>query len=237
MHKSGAELRKHIGVVTQEDNLDPDLTVEENLKYFLSHYGVTSQNSHHRSRQMLERVGLSNYASYEVEELSGGLRRRLVLARALLHLPPFLFLDEPTTGLDPEARQDFWKLILDLSEQGHAILLTTHYMEESERLCSRIALMREGEIVDQGSPPELIARVAGREVMEIEGVEENKLRTLAANRVQWLRPAGAGMALSAANTELNAIFRELEPLQARRVVRRHANLDDVFFLLTGEKLE
>ena len=236
MQHNGPCARASIGVVTQEDNLDTDLSVRENLEYFLCHYRITGKAAKDRALEMLERVGLSSYADYDIDQLSGGLKRRLVLARAMLHHPAFLFLDEPTTGLDPEARQEFWKLILELREEGHAVLLTTHYMEESERLCSRIALMRDGAIVDQDSPQALICRVAGEEVIETAGIAEEAVRMLAGPTAQWFRRIGNNTAFAAPSAELRRFLREVEPLHPTKIIRRPANLDDVFFLLTGEIL-
>jgi lipooligosaccharide transport system ATP-binding protein len=235
MCRQGPSARRCMGIVTQENNLDSDLSVCENLQYFMSHYQIYGKSAHIRAEQLLERVGMSAYADYAINELSGGLMRRLVLARSLLHEPEFLFLDEPTTGLDPEARQDFWRLILQLRGEGHAILLTTHYMEEAERLCNRIALIKDGEIVDQGSPQELISRIAGEEVIEAEGAAADA-QSLAKAAARWIRPVGAGFAFTAATEVLSELGREIEQRHPTRIVRRRANLDDVFFLLTGEKL-
>jgi lipooligosaccharide transport system ATP-binding protein len=236
MGKQGPSARRSMGIVTQENNLDPDLSVCENLQYFMSHYHVYGKCARTRTEQLLERVGLSAYADYAISELSGGLMRRLVLARSLLHQPEFLFLDEPTTGLDPEARQDFWQLILELRDEGHAILLTTHYMEEAERLCNRIALIRDGEIVNQGSPQQLISGIAGEEVIETEGLAAEDLQSITTASARWIRPVGAGFAFSASSELLGDLIREIELRHPLRIVRRRANLDDVFFLLTGEKL-
>ena len=237
VRREGRRARRELGVVTQEDNLDPDLTVVENLVFFSSHFGLPAKRIKTRIEEMLNRVGLWQYRDYAIEDLSGGLKRRLVLARALLHQPKFLFLDEPTTGLDPDARQAFWKLILELRDEGHALLLTTHYMEESERLCSRIALLREGVIVDQGSPSELIQRVAGKEAVEVEGLNDETIQSVLRDLPGWRRPVGSGVAFCVPASSFAPVLLEIERLRPSRIVRRRANLDDVFFLLTGEPLE
>src|SRR4028118_1421489 len=154
----GRQVRASMGIVTQEDNLDPDFTVFENLAYFAHHYRIIGKAARNRAGELLAQVGLQEYASNRVDELSGGMKRRLVLARALINNPQVVFLDEPTTGLDPDARQDFWKLVSQLKQQGCGVLLTTYYMDEAQRLCDRLILLQQGKMIDQGTPEELIER-------------------------------------------------------------------------------
>ncbi|MCP2732530.1 ABC transporter ATP-binding protein [Limnofasciculus baicalensis] len=130
----GKDARTFMGIVTQEDNLDPDFSVIENLIFFAHHYRITGKAARERAGELLAQVGLSDYARNPIDELSGGMKRRLVLARALINHPKIVFLDEPTTGLDPDARQDFWRLVSQLKQSGCGILLTTHYMDEAQRL-------------------------------------------------------------------------------------------------------
>jgi lipooligosaccharide transport system ATP-binding protein len=166
----GRQARSSMGIVTQEDNLDPDFTVFENLTFFAHHYRITGKAARKRAGELLAQVGLQDYANNRVDELSGGMKRRLVLARSLINYPQVVFLDEPTTGLDPDARQDFWRLVSELKQNGCGVLLTTHYMDEAQRLCDRLILLQHGKMIDQGSPDELIERTVGREVAEIEGI-------------------------------------------------------------------
>lgn len=232
----GRSARTQMGIVTQEDNLDPDFTVFENLTHFAHHYRITGVAARQRASELLALVNLQDRGSAQVDELSGGMKRRLVLARSLLNRPQLVFLDEPTTGLDPDARQDFWRLVLRLKAEGCGVLLTTHYMDEAQRLCDRLLLMQQGKVIDQGSPPELIARVIGPEVAEIEGIAASKVQALADSLGLWSRPFGSGqlMALPADQPQLWA---QLEALQPQQLKRRPANLEDVFLRLTGSLLD
>jgi lipooligosaccharide transport system ATP-binding protein len=225
-----------MGIVTQEDNLDPDFSVFENLLYFAHHYHLTGKAARKRVGELLAQVNLEEHARKRIDELSGGMKRRLVLARALINHPHVVFLDEPTTGLDPDARQEFWKLVIDLKQQGCGVLLTTHYMDEAQRLCDRLLLLQQGQVIDQGTPAELIERTIGKEVVEIEGVDETRLQALATQFNTWCRPFGSGylLALPEAHTPL---WDHLVATEPQRLTRRHANLEDVFLRLTGKVLE
>jgi lipooligosaccharide transport system ATP-binding protein len=165
--KQGSEARRMLGVVTQEDNLDPDFSVYENLLQFATYYGMNTSVAKERSLSLLESVRLKDDMNKNIDELSGGMKRKLVFARALLHDPLVVFLDEPTTGLDPEVRAEFWRIILELKNQGRGILLTTHYMEEAEKLCDRVILIRKGEIFDEGSPSFLLEKYQVKNLEEI----------------------------------------------------------------------
>jgi lipooligosaccharide transport system ATP-binding protein len=168
VESDGRVARQQMGIVTQDDNLDMDFTVIENLIHFAHHYRIVGQQARQRAGEVLAMVNLENYAKRSPKELSGGMKRRLVLARALLNRPKVIFLDEPTTGLDPEARQDFWKIVLDLRQQGCGVLLTTHYMDEAQRLCDRLLLLQQGKVINEGSPEQLIESTIGHEVVEVE---------------------------------------------------------------------
>ncbi|HEY9761774.1 MAG TPA: ABC transporter ATP-binding protein [Trichocoleus sp.] len=233
----GPQARAQMGIVTQEDNLDPDFTVFENLTHFAHHYRITGNAARQRAGELLDLVNLQDKGKNQVDELSGGMKRRLVLARSLLNRPQVVFLDEPTTGLDPDARQDFWRLVLHLKAQGCGILLTTHYMDEAQRLCDRLLLLQQGRVIDEGTPSDLIARVVGQETMEIEGIAGEKLQGLAEQFGVWSRAFGSGhlMALPTDNPE--ALWQQIETLHPSRLVRRLANLEDVFLRLTGTLLD
>lgn len=229
--------RAAMGIVTQEDNLDPDFDTAENLVRFACYYGITGKAASVRVDEVIDIVGLGGHRKHKPDELSGGLKRRLVLARAMLNDPLLVFLDEPTTGLDPESRQEFWKLVADLRGRGCGIVLTTHYMDEAQRLSDRLLLMQEGRIVDEGTPDELIRRVVGTEVAEVQGVAEEELKTLAAKLDAWMRPFGSGFIMVMPEEGQNEARQELKNLAASALSIRAANLEDVFLRLTGDNLD
>ena len=233
----GREARAQMGIVTQEDNLDPDFTVFENLTHFAHHYRITGQAAKQRAGELLAQVNLQAVGNYQIDELSGGMKRRLVLARALINHPQIVFLDEPTTGLDPDARQDFWRLATQLKQTGCGVLLTTHYMDEAQRLCDRLLLMQQGKVIDEGGPTELIERVIGQEVVEIEAVGAEQVKAIASQFGVWRRAFGSGqlIALPTENPEL--LWEHIQSIHPPRLTRRRANLEDVFLRLTGSALE
>lgn len=233
----GQQARSYMGIVTQEDNLDPELTVFENLVFFANYYRVTGQAARLRAGELLTQVGLQEYGKYKPDELSGGLKRRAVLARALINKPRIVFLDEPTTGLDPDARQEFWKLVSQLKQDGCGVLLTTHYMDEVQRLCDRLLLLQQGQVVDQGTPTALVERIIGLEVLEIVGVAEPVLQHLATQAGVWCRPFGNGYLLALPEREPDQLWQQLTSTQPTSLTRRRANLEDVFLRLTGRSLQ
>lgn len=166
VHKQPHEARQQLGVCAQEDNLDSDFTALNQLVRHGRYYGLTRQAATQRAESLLERFGLSDKASQLVEHLSGGMRRRLQVARAMIADPDLLILDEPTTGLDPDARRTLWRILAEESQRGMAVLLSTHYMDEAERLCDRIALIHNGTLLDTAPPKALIERHAGTAEVE-----------------------------------------------------------------------
>lgn len=233
----GRQARYSMGIVPQEDNLDPELTVLENLIFFANHYHITGAAARHRAGELLAQVGLQDYGKYTPDELSGGLKRRAVLARALINYPRIVFLDEPTTGLDPDARQEFWKLVSQLKQNGCGVLLTTHYMDEVQRLCDRLLLLQQGQVIDQGTPTELIERIIGREVVEITGAAEADLQQLAAQAGTWCRPFGSSYLIPLLPETSDSLWQQLVATQPATLTRRQANLEDVFLRLTGRLLQ
>jgi len=233
----GRASRASMGIVTQEDNLDPDFTVFENLIFFAHHYRIIGKAARKRAGELLAQVGLQDYALHRIDELSGGMKRRLVLARALINYPQVVFLDEPTTGLDPNARQDFWRLVTQLKQNGCGVLLTTHYMDEAQRLCDRLILLQQGKMIDQGTPTELIERTAGREVVEIEGISEPTLQQLAHQAGTWYRPFGSSYLIGLPIENPQPLWEQLSATAPTRLTRRRTNLEDVFLRLTGASLE
>jgi len=242
MGANGRTARSLMGIVPQENSLDPDFSVFENLLNFARYYRLSGKPARNRAEELLALVKLTEFRNYPLEKLSGGLLRRLVLARALINNPQIIFLDEPTTGLDPDARQEFWKLVFELRRQGKAILLTTHYMDEAERLCDKLQLIQGGQIVDEGSPVELIERIVGREVAEVEGVPGVEVERIATSFSTWSRPFSEGFLIALPNSKAQEAWHSLESVKINglgptRLVRRRANLEDVFLVLTGKGLQ
>ena len=236
----GPAIRSRIGVVPQEDTLDIELTVRENLLVYGRYHGLPRAVISERTASLLDFVRLSDRAGDQVEPLSGGMKRRLTIARSLINEPDILLLDEPTTGLDPQARHLVWDRLYQLKQQGVTLVLTTHYMDEAEQLCDRLVVMDGGRIAAQGSPRELIARYSTPEVLElrfrISSHEQaaDKLAAVPADRMEVLADRILLYAADgdAALGEVRALG--LEPLTS--LVRR-STLEDVFLRLTGRRLE
>jgi lipooligosaccharide transport system ATP-binding protein len=222
--------RAVMGVVPQLDNLDVDVTVEENLVVFARLYRVRDVRG--AVDRALELAHLTERRKAAVDELSGGMRRRLLLARGLVHEPRLVLLDEPTVGLDPQIRTQMWTLIDGLRTRGATILMSTHYIEEAERLADEVAVMAHGKIVARGRPAELITEYAGRETAEVYGPPDRlaEVRTLAESDGLRVRPAGPAVAIVGAERATNGSVPD-------DAIRRAASLEDVFVLLTGEEAE
>jgi lipooligosaccharide transport system ATP-binding protein len=229
------EARLRLGVVPQIDNLDPDFTVAENLLVYGRYFGMRDEAIRARIPRLLEFAGLEVRAGSRIQTLSGGMKRRLSLARALVNDPDLLFLDEPTTGLDPQARHLIWQRLKQLVAQGKTILLTTHFMDEAERLCDRLSVMDRGHLIASGTPQELIARNIEPQVVEVYG--EGAARWLAEDgeRVcaRWER---AGETLFCYTAAAEPALHTLEARADVRYLHRRANLEDVFLKLTGRDL-
>src|SRR6187551_3494646 len=224
------EARALMGVVPQLDNLDVDVAVEDNLAEFARLYRVKDVRAAVDRGLALAR--LDGRRRDAVDQLSGGMRRRLLLARGLVHDPPLLLLDEPTVGLDPQIRTELWSLIDSLRSRGTTILMSTHYIEEAERLADEVALMAHGKIISRGKPAELVALHAGRETAEVYAPPERLAEVRAAAEAQGLdvRPAGPAIAIVGAERATDGAI----PPEA---IRRAASLEDVFVKLTGEEAE
>jgi lipooligosaccharide transport system ATP-binding protein len=222
--------RAEMGVVPQLDNLDVDVTVEDNLAVFARLYRVRDVAAAVDRALDLARLQARRRAA--VDELSGGMRRRLLLARGLVHEPRLVLLDEPTVGLDPQIRTQMWTLIDSLRSRGVTILMSTHYIEEAERLADEVAVMAHGKVVARGVPSELIVKHAGRETAEVYGPPDRLAEVRAAAEAEGLpvRPAGPAIAIVGAERSTNGTVPE-------DAVRRAASLEDVFVLLTGEEAE
>jgi lipooligosaccharide transport system ATP-binding protein len=222
--------RAEMGVVPQLDNLDVDVSVEDNLAMFARLYRVADVRA--AVDRSLALARLESRRRDAVDKLSGGMRRRLLLARGLVHRPRLLLLDEPTVGLDPQIRTELWSLIDGLRTEGVTILMSTHYIEEAERLADEVAVMAAGRIIARGRPAELIVEHAGRETAEVYGPPARlaEVRDQARNAGLAVRPAGPAIAIVGADRAPDGAI----PSEA---VRRAASLEDVFVLLTGEDAE
>lgn len=204
--------------------------------YFAHHYRMIGKVARQRTGELLAQVGLQDYASYRIDQLSGGMKRRLVLARALINQPQVVFLDEPTTGLDPDARQDFWRLVGQLKQNGCGVLLTTHYMDEAQRLCDRLLLLQQGKMLDSGTPTELTERTVGLEVVEIAGICESFIQQLAQQAGTWYRPFGTSYLVGLPLDNPQPLWEQLNAIAPDQLTRRRSNLEDVFLQLTGAAL-
>ena len=222
--------RAEMGVVPQLDNLDVDVTVEDNLAVFARLYRVEDVPA--AVERALALARLTDRRLDAVDELSGGMRRRLLVARGLVHDPRLALLDEPTVGLDPQIRTQIWSLIDGLRSQGKTILMSTHYIEEAERLADEVAVMAKGKIVDRGKPSELIAEHAGRETAEVYGPPDRlaEARAVAESEGLRVRPAGPAIAIVGSEQGSNGAVPD-------DAIRRAASLEDVFVMLTGEEAE
>jgi lipooligosaccharide transport system ATP-binding protein len=227
--------RARVGVVPQFDNLDPDFTVRENLLVFGRYFGLTSAQTRAMVPSLLEFARLENKADARVGELSGGMKRRLTLARALVNDPDVLILDEPTTGLDPQARHLIWERLRSLLTRGKTILLTTHFMEEAERLCHRLCVIEEGRKIAEGAPSELIASEIGCDVIEIYGSDPAALRDELAPFA--VRTEISGETLFCYVDDPQPVHARLDGRAGLRYLHRPANLEDVFLRLTGREMQ
>ena len=229
------EARMRVGVVPQMDNLDPDFTVRENLMAYGRYFGLKDAETAVRIPALLEFAGLEQRADARIDALSGGMKRRLTLARALVNDPDLIFLDEPTTGLDPQARHMMWQGLRRLLNQGKTILLTTHFMEEAERLCDRIAIMDHGKIIATGSPHDLISRHIEPQVVEVygEGVAD---WTAAHSSTYCERVEKVGETVFCYTRNSEALVQQLCNRTDLRYLNRPASLEDVFLKLTGRDL-
>ncbi len=236
-------VRSRIGVVPQEDALDPELTAMENLLVYASYFRIRSEEAHRRASEILAFLDLQDKSNTPVENLSGGMKRRLTIGRALINRPEVLILDEPTTGLDPYARRLIWQRLRQLVAEGTTILLTTHYLEEASQLCDRLLILHRGKIIEQGRPSELVVKHAAREALEVEAEPSCHPSLVAAGNELvkgWLSMGNRLVLFTDRGKELS---HRLTNGDAERCgffswqQLRPANLEDVFLKLTGLRLE
>ena len=229
-------IKAQLGVVAQMDTLDPDFTAAENLLVFGRYFGLPDATIRERIPQLLDFAALGHKAKAKPGELSGGMKRRLSLARALINAPRLLMLDEPTTGLDPQARHLMWERLQLLLQQGKSILLTTHFMDEAERLCSRLLVIDQGRKIAEGTPRELIARHLEPEVVEVYGqgavalAKDEQLQALA-QRVEV-----SGETVFFYTNDSRSLLNALQAWPALRTLHRPSNLEDLFLKLTGRQI-
>jgi lipooligosaccharide transport system ATP-binding protein len=227
-------IKSRIGVCQQDNTLDPDLTVEQNLLIFAGYFGITVPEARRRAGELLAFFALTHKKDAKVMELSGGMARRLILARALINQPDLLILDEPTTGLDPQSRHQVWEKLEALKQKGLTVLMTTHYMEEAAQLCDRLVIVDHGKILVDGTPAELITRHAGGSVIEIEGPDQALRDYIARNEIACDDLGRKLIVYTAEDSELNTVIRE--QFCAARCTFRSSSLEDVFLRLTGREL-
>lgn len=227
--------RVRVGVVPQIDNLDPDFTVAENLLVYGRYFGINDATINARMPELLEFANLTSKRDAKVPTLSGGMKRRLTLARALVNDPDVIFLDEPTTGLDPQARHLIWQRLRELTARGKTLLLTTHFMDEAERLCHRLAVMDSGRIISTGSPRELIEQNIEPQVVEVFGEQAiSWAQGHAAHHAQRFEISGESVFCYV--TDAQPLLKELQQHPELRYLHRPANLEDVFLKLTGREM-
>jgi lipooligosaccharide transport system ATP-binding protein len=235
---SGAEIRGRIGVVPQENLLDMELTVSENLLIYGRYFDIARSVIKERMLELIEFAQLGEKVDAKVDDISGGMQRRLTIARSLINEPQLVLLDEPTTGLDPQARHVLWDRLYRLKQQGVTLILTTHYMDEAEQLCDRLVVMDQGKIVAEGSPRGLIRDYATRDVVELRfpvGVQETIVPTLEplAERTEIL-PDRVLLYTTNGDATMRAV--NAAGLEPETVVERRSSLEDVFLRLTGRSL-
>ncbi|MDD2913969.1 MAG: ATP-binding cassette domain-containing protein [Gallionella sp.] len=227
--------RVRVGVVPQADNLDPDFTVAENLLVYGRYFGMKDSEIEARLPELLEFANLTHKRDARVPTLSGGMKRRLTLARALVNDPDIIFLDEPTTGLDPQARHLIWQRLRELTARGKTLLLTTHFMDEAERLCHRLAVMDNGKIISSGSPRELIEQNIEPQVVEVFGEQAAVWAdSHAARHAQRFEVSGETVFCYVQDAQ--PLLLELQQQPQLRYMHRPANLEDVFLKLTGREM-
>lgn len=227
--------RIRVGVVPQGDNLDPDFTVAENLLVFGRYFGIRDAEIKARIPKLLEFSNLTAKKDARIGELSGGMRRRLTLARALVNDPDLIFMDEPTTGLDPQARHMIWERLKTLLSQGKTIFLTTHFMDEAERLCDRLAVIDHGKMIAEGAPRDLIGEHIEAEVVEVYG-ENARAWGEVEGRKNSARIEASGETVFCYTDDAKSLLDVLHTTKGVRYLHRPANLEDLFLKLTGREM-
>jgi lipooligosaccharide transport system ATP-binding protein len=229
------EIKKMIGVAPQEENLDPDFTVITNLLVYARYFDIPKHEALKRAENLLRFAQLEEKRNVKIDQLSTGMKRRLILARALINEPQILLLDEPTTGLDPQARHLIWEKVTTLKKQGVTIILTTHYMDEAATLCDRTLIMDNGKIIEEGKPADLVKKHVGEDVLEVD-YDPDVLKFLQ-ERFPEARLETLGDKIRVFTDKPHGVFEDfLEDFPTKGATIRNANLEDVFLKLTGRQL-
>ena len=236
MPRDASAIKARLGVVSQFDTLDPDFTLEENILVYGRYFGLKKAQIEPRIPKLLEFASLSSKAKAKPGELSGGMKRRLSLARSLVNEPDLLLLDEPTTGLDPQARHLMWERLQTLTSQGTSILLTTHFMDEAERLCHRLLVIDHGKKIAEGKPRELIAEHLEPDVVEVYGEGALALQTQTRLTQHAARVEVSGETLFFYTRDAQPLLIALQSFPHLRTLHRPANLEDLFLKLTGRQI-
>ena len=235
MPRDALAIKSRLGVVSQFDTLDPDFTCAENLRVFGTYFGMSSSAIEARVPELLEFAALTNKADAKPGQLSGGMKRRLSLARALINDPNILLLDEPTTGLDPQARHLMWERLQQLLQQGKSILLTTHFMDEAERLCNRLLLLDHGKKIAEGTPRDLISQHLEPDVVEVYG--QDALALVNSPLVELAqRTETSGETVFFYTAVATPLLHALNTYPGLRTLHRPANLEDLFLKMTGRQI-
>jgi len=230
-----AEIKQGLGVVPQETNLDPDFTCFGNLFYYSRYFDIPKDKAEKRADELLEFVQLTEKRDISVDKLSGGMKRRLILARALVNRPDLLILDEPTIGLDPQARHLIWEKLRSLQAKGNTIVMTTHYLDEAARLCDRLVIMDNGKILVEGAPADLVRDHVGHEIVEVE-TSDDVVTCLRELGVPFEVTGDMVQVASTTETARDVARTILEQCKPSRMITRPATLEDVFLKLTGRNL-
>ncbi|TDV38707.1 ABC transporter ATP-binding protein [Actinophytocola oryzae] len=237
--RDGPRIRARLGVVPQQDNLDTELTVRQNLHVYGRYFGLLKPYVREKATELLAFAQLSERADDEVDRLSGGMKRRLTIARSLINDPELLLLDEPTTGLDPQARHLLWDRLVRLKHDGVTLIITSHYMDEAEQLCDRLVVMDRGHIAAEGSPAELIARYSTKEVVELRfppGVDTTAMEARLAGLADRVEALPGRVLLYATDGETALAAAELRDVRPLSSLVRRSTLEDVYLRLTGRTL-
>jgi lipooligosaccharide transport system ATP-binding protein len=235
--KSMREIKLRLGLVPQEANLDEALPVEENLTVYARFFNIASNLATERANDLLEFMELTGKARSKVSELSGGMRRRLLISRALMNEPDLLILDEPTTGLDPQARHLVWDKLFELKKRGVTQIITTHYMDEAQQLCDRLVIMDQGRIMEEGDPSSLLEKHIGRELLELRVGEEAKSRILAEGKMVRGHDSCRDLLLLYSDDAERLLGEiKMSGISTSYALARRATLEDVFLKLTGRRL-
>jgi lipooligosaccharide transport system ATP-binding protein len=230
------EIKQNIGVAPQDENFDPDINVYENLLVYGGYFGIKRKILKPRIEELLTLMQLTEKRKNFIHSLSGGMRRRLLLARALINTPKLLILDEPTTGLDPQARHLMWQNLRNLKRSGTTMILTTHYMEEATRLCDKLVIMDQGNILEQGSPQELISRHVGKDVVEVNMLGKDKKPLLEITSALNTSYEDIGEQFLLYPKDSSILIKKLIEKNSYEFTHRNASLEDVFLKLTGREL-